>query len=115
MTKGERLAEFIRRLALAPPAADHDAALGLIEKTLNTVEDELSGIPYNPAASESDGRMYPPSPEYERKLSGRPGVRRYRQRGHNTLIGSNGAIEISDLTGAVIGSKQGKDGKGVPQ
>lgn len=59
--------------------------------------------------------MYPPSPDYERDVPHRPDVRGYRQRGHYTYIGSNGAIEIRNLKGEVIVSKVGKDGKGVFQ
>jgi hypothetical protein len=38
-------------------------------------------------------------------------VTRYRSRGHNTLIGDNGAIEIRSIAGSLILFKPGADGR----
>src|SRR6266699_104053 len=104
--KSIRLAEFYRRLTAAPNASSHDEAFLLIDRTMNQVEDEMSGIPFDPARSFNDGRLYPPSPEFERE-SKDPGVRCYAQRRHRTYIGSNGAIEIRSHLDEVIFSKTG--------
>jgi len=42
------LDEFYRRLGSAPAASTFEEALGLIRRTLNEVEDDLSGFPMNP-------------------------------------------------------------------
>lgn len=56
----------------------------------NAVEDELSGEPFDPEAWMSQQRMYPPQEDNSRPVAGFPGV----VRGHNSFIGSNGAIEM---------------------
>jgi hypothetical protein len=112
-TKGERLAEFLRRLGAAPAAAGHDEAFRQIGDILNAVEDELTSIPFDPAHWQTDGRMYPPQPDSVRAVPGRPDVRRYRSRSHSTLIGDGGAIEIRDGQGAAVFSKPGADGRGL--
>ena len=112
-TKAERLAEFLRRLAIAPAASSHDEAFCQVGDILNAVEDELTSIPFDPANWQADGRMYPPQPDSVRAVPGRPDVRRYRSRSHSTLIGDGGAIEIRDLKGASIVSKPGADGRAI--
>jgi hypothetical protein len=80
---------------------------------MNGVEDELSGIPRNPNPETiTDGRMYPPSDAFE-KLSLDPRVRLFRHRGHQTRIGTNGAIQIRRADGAVEIDKPGADGKTI--
>lgn len=111
MEKSARLAELYARLTAAPAAAGHDQAFDLLERMVNAVEDEMSGVPYNPASSHNDGRMYPPSREFEVD-SDTSGSRCYRQRGHKTYIGLNGAIKIVKLGSTqVVLSKAGADGK----
>lgn len=113
-SKAERLAEFLRRLALASPASTAAEALDLIRKTLDQVEDELTTIPNNgndPVISRTDGRLYPPLDDMARPHS--PSVTRYRNRGHNTYIGGNGSIEIKTLPGEIIFQKAGADGRKV--
>lgn len=110
--KSDRLAEFIRRLTIAPSAADHDTALNLISSTLNAVEDELSGVPFDPARSLFDGRLYPPSEDYESE-SQIAGTRCYRQRGHATFISPSGALRIARRDGTVVFNKAGADGQEI--
>jgi hypothetical protein len=43
----------------------------------------------------------------------RPGVRQFRSFRHFTAIAENGAIEIRELSGRVILSKAGADGKPI--
>jgi hypothetical protein len=112
--KKERLAEFYRRLRAAPPAGSHDEALGQIRDILNKVEDEMTSIPYNPANWQSDGRLYPPMDDMRRDVAGWPDVVRYRSKGHNTFIRSNGAVEIQLAVGGQVQfAKNGSDGRGV--
>lgn len=109
--KAERFAEFLRRLGSAPSASDTDEAFRQIGDILNAVEDELTSIPFDPDNWQHDGRMYPPQEDGRRAVSGRADVARYRSKGHSTLIGSNGAIEIRDGRGRVIFGKPGADGR----
>jgi hypothetical protein len=118
LDKEQRLAEFLKRLELASPASSHDEAFDLLEKTLNAVEDEFSGVPADPDKYLEDGRLYPPQKDSKRFVPGRPDLVRYRSRGHNTWIGMNGAIRIEDIpSGHVEPSccldKPGADGKTV--
>lgn len=112
-SKAERFQEFLRRLAQAPTADSFEAGYSLLSMTLNEVEDELSGILFNPATWRSDGRMYPPQLDNARVVPERADLVRFRSRAHNTFIGENGSIEIQDLSGQVLFNKAGSDGKGV--
>lgn len=114
--KRERVREILRRLAAAPPVATAQAALDLIAHITNSVEDELSGEPYNAADAATltaSARMYPPLAD-SRTPTMLPGVSRYRTRRHHILIASNGAIVIRQVDGAVALSKPGLDGGEVP-
>jgi hypothetical protein len=113
VTKAERLAEFLRRLQRAEPAANAAEAFALLASTLNAVEDELAGAPYAPTSWQTDGRMYPPQPDSSREVVGRPDVTRYRSRAHNTFICANGAIEIRTIDDVILVSKPGADGHSV--
>lgn len=98
MTKRERLAEFFRRLAALPKFCSHDEALTTIQEVFTAVEDEFSGVPRDPTTDtpeETQDRMYPPHPDYER-LSDKPGFRRYDQLGHLTYIGDGGHVIFVD-------------------
>jgi hypothetical protein len=90
----------------------HDAALQLMSHVMNAVEDELSGVPYDPGRSHLDGRLYPPSEEFE-VASDIAGSRCYRQRGHKTYISPSGAIRISRLDGQMLTAKPAADGTEV--
>jgi len=106
------LAEFQRRLGAAPAAAGHNEALQLLADIMNAVEDELSGVPFNPARSHVDGRLYAPSVDFE-VASDVAGSRCYRQRGHKTYLSLSGAIRIERLDGQLLIAKPAADGTEV--
>jgi hypothetical protein len=112
-TRAERFSEFVRRLNEAPSASSADNALALLTSILNEVEDELAGVPYDPARWQTDGRLYPPQADSRRTVADRTDVVRYRSRAHNTYIAENGAIEIVAISGEVILRKTGADGRHV--
>jgi len=97
VTQAERVAEFLKRLSEARPAGSHDEAFSLVRDTLNAVEDQFSGVAFDPDKHLTDGRLYPPQQDSRRSVPGRGDVVRYRSRGHNTLIASNGAIRIEKI------------------
>jgi hypothetical protein len=106
----------MRRLERAPRASSFDEALRQLSDILNTVEDEMTDIPYNPDARQPDGRLYPPRADSIREVPGHPRVRRLRSRAHNTFIGENGSIEIADSASGVpptatLFKKAGADGR----
>jgi len=111
------LDEFYRRLGLAPDASTFEEALGLIRRTLNEVEDELSGFPMNPdpPLKSAEDRMYPPELDQIHDVPGSPKVKRLRSRYHNTFVGENGAIEIRSSSGTIEFFKPGADGKTVSE
>jgi transcriptional regulator with XRE-family HTH domain len=82
-TKGERVREFLRRLAAALSASDHDEAMGQVADILNQVEGEMTSIPYDPTFPLNDGRMYPPQLDNKRAIPGRANVVRYRSKGQS--------------------------------
>jgi hypothetical protein len=113
-SKGERLAEFLRRLAQAPRARTFDEAYEQLCRILNEAEHEMTAIPFDPDSWRSDGRLYPPLLDNLRVVENRPLVRRLRSIRHNTFVGLNGSIEIQELPSReVIFSKPGLDSRGV--
>ena len=114
VSKQERFATFCQRLQAERPARTFAQAYEQLCSTLNAVEDELTGIPYNPDNWQTDGRMYPPRPDSMREVDGHPEVTRFRSSAHNTFIGDNGGIEIQTVSSKeVVFSKPGEDGRGV--
>jgi hypothetical protein len=114
--RAERLKEFFTHLGALPAASSIAEARAQLERTLNAVEDEMSGAPYNPALWRIDGRMYPPQDESLRLVPGRPDMIRLRTLAHNIRVRENGAIEISEIQPdgeAVVFAKPGADGRGV--
>lgn len=102
-----------RRLERQPAATSDVEAYKLLCQVINETEDEITGIPYDPSAWMTDGRIYPPLPDSERR-SGISGVRRFVTKGHEALIGSKGGILIRQKhTGEVEFSKAGADGKTI--
>jgi hypothetical protein len=104
---------FFQRLAEAPAVATAEGAYTLLVDTLNTVEDEMSGVPADPTQWETDGRLYPPQTDRRSQAPERPTVTRYRSFKHVTYIGPNGAIEITTTSREVVFRKAGADGKHV--
>jgi len=114
MEKGARLAEFFRRMNDAPAASDADAAFRMLTEILNTVEDECSGIPNDPTGPRADERMFPPIARYHFAIEGRPDLDGYRQKAHDTIIASNGAILIRIRKSMkTVFEKPGRDGRKV--
>jgi hypothetical protein len=111
--KWMRMAEVFRRMHELPPAASRDEARRMLDQTLNEVEDELSGAPFDPANWNTDQRMYPVQDDNVAPVEGRPGVTSYVSRKHETLIRDNGAIEVRNFAGVVVFEKAGADKKGV--
>jgi hypothetical protein len=114
MTKGERIAELVRRLEAAEPVGSADDALCLVTSVLEAIEDHHSGVPNDPASPFADERIWPPIAKYAFALKGRDDLDGYRQRGHETIIGANGAILIrTRIETRVIPDKPGRDGRKV--
>jgi hypothetical protein len=117
VTKGERLAEFLDRLRRAPPASSAEGALELVNEILNAVEDELSGIPYDPDAAQqrvTDGRMYGPHAAFASPWRDRQDVTRYAHARHDTFLQDDGAILIRlRRSGTVLLSKHSSEGSEV--
>ena len=86
VTKLERLTEIFRRLAFAAPAASYTDALDLIALIMNQVEDQMSGVPFDPENWRNDGRLYPPQADSVRMIVDRPDLKRFRSKEHNTVV-----------------------------
>jgi len=114
MTKGERVAELVRRLEACPAAGNAEDALRLVTTVLEEIEDQHSGVPNDPSSPMADERIWPPIARYHFAIDGRPDLDGYRQRGHETILGTNGAILIRTRRGAsIILDKAGQDGRKV--
>jgi hypothetical protein len=111
--KGERLTEFYRRLGEAPAASTASEAYQQVCDILNAVEDDLTGIPFDPPMWMTDGRMYPAQADSIRSAPGKPDLIRYASKGHDVIVAPNGAIQIRIRGGAVALNKPGQDGKSI--
>jgi len=110
----DRLAEFFRRLEAAPGATSMDAAIELLNKTLDAVEDEMTTIQNDPSDPRYDERMKGVDRLRLRDVSQHPCVKRHRHTAHVTFVATNGAIEIRYVkTDEVQFQKYGSDGRGV--
>ena len=88
--------------------------MNLLASTLNAVEDEHSGVSFNPDSWQTDGRMYPALADRIRSVPGRLGVSCLHHVRHLTFVAANGSIEIKDrATGEVVFTKTGTAGRGV--
>jgi hypothetical protein len=93
ISRGERIAELWRRLDTAAPPKDADEALGLVSRTLDKVEDDLSGVPKNPNPSLTpDGRMYPPQEDMIVRHA--DGAITAKTRGHAIEISPGGSMKF---------------------
>ena len=111
-SRQDRLSEFLKRLSERPAARDFEGARQLVAIVLTEVEDEFSGVPHQPQTMGVDGRMYPPLDDNMRSVEGWPDVKRFRNKGHNTYVRTNGAIRIEELPGRrVVLDKPGWDGR----
>lgn len=122
LTKLARVGLILAALNDAPAAATRDEALALLDRVFRVVEDEHSGVPYEPY---HPNRLYPPVAAMERLVEGKPWLRRYRHTGHYTLLADNGAIEVrvfvrglKDGVMAIVGEqsvldKPGADGRRI--
>jgi hypothetical protein len=113
-SKGERLAIFLKRLGALPTASTAREAIDQLAETLNAVEDEFSGIPFAPETRGMDGRMYPVQMDNARRLDEFQATR-LRSKGHHTLVGDDGSIEIREAFGEkrIILTKPGADGRSM--
>lgn len=111
--KAERLREIYRRLAAVPAARTFLEMRVQLDDVLNAVEDELTGIPYDPPRWATDGRLYPVQDDNVFDVQGHPRVTLLRARRDEIYIGDNGAVEIRNASGIVALNKPGADGRGV--
>jgi hypothetical protein len=90
-----RLLEFYRRLWHLPAAKNADEALRQVYRTLDEVEDDLSGVVKKappPPPGMPDGRMYCPSEDH---ILRRPdGSILALTRGHRVEIGADGGTRV---------------------
>lgn len=116
LDKHQRISLLIIALKKLPSASTDQEVLAQLVATQNAIEDEHSGVPFDPNAADAligDGRMYPPDEKFLDPIPERPNISRYRHRkGHITLIRDNGAIRI-ELRGQPILDKPGTDGRTV--
>jgi hypothetical protein len=113
ITKQQRLEEVFRRLANAAPESSFEGAYQLLCKTIDQVEDELSGLPNEPDRWMELGRLSPPQTDRMSSVEGCD-VKRFDSRRHVTYIATNGAMEIRLIRDPVaLFSKLASDGRGV--
>jgi hypothetical protein len=112
--KMQRLAIFKERLLAAVPSTTLKDGRSLLEKILNAVEDEFSGVPFNLAAADYDGRMFPPLDDRRKVISANPRIEQFNSAGHVTWIGENGAIKIVFRRDrSILLDKPGRDGRTI--
>lgn len=114
MDKTSHLQLFFERLQAAPAFSTRAEAYSTLCEILNAVEDEHSGVIFNPDNWEADGRLYPPQSDRSYPVDGFPELIRYKSFAHNTFIAINGAVEVKSVTtNEIYFSKLGANGKGV--
>jgi hypothetical protein len=113
VSRAQRLQEIYRRLAQAPAAGTFGEMRSQLDNVINAVEDQLTGIPYDPANWQTDGRIYPVHDDNVFDVPGHPRVTLLRARKNLVYIGDNGSAEIRNASGDVAFRKAGSDGLGV--
>lgn len=111
--KQDRLQEMYRRLAQAPAAGTFTEMRAQLDDVINTVEDQLTRLPADPANWRHDGRIYPVYDDNVFNVEGHPRVTLLRARRNLVYIGDNGSAEIHNASGDVVLRKPGRDGLGV--
>jgi predicted oxidoreductase len=116
MERSYRLSLIFEKLNEAHLPTNFDEAWTLLHATMNSVEDALSGVPYNPDNWRVDGRLYPPALDREQECE-LESVRKFHSRGHEILIARNGAIKIVSRRNPddTPLDKPGSDGKRCPE
>ncbi len=115
--KPHRLAEIFSRLSAQGPYPTFDVAYRALCRTIDVVEDELSGEPNKPWRWRELNRIFPPQTDRMSTLHGGV-VMRFDSKRHVTYIGRNGAIEVRAITRRglpieTVYSQLGADGQGV--
>lgn len=113
MTRRERLEKIFEQLRMALRASSAEEALNQLSDIVNDIEDHYSGIPFDPISGGNDGRFYSPQEDNKRAVTGNSNVVRYRTKGHNIFIGSNGSIEIQRMDTTIEFSKLGSDDRDI--
>jgi hypothetical protein len=111
--KRYRLQEIYRRLTQVPAAGTFDEMRAQLADVINAVEDQLTGIPYDPANWRNDERIYPVYDDNVFDVAGHPRVTLLRAKKNLVYIGDNGSAEIRNASGDVAFRKPGRDGLGV--
>lgn len=90
------------RLNDLPAASTADDALSQLNRTLERVEDELSGVPRDPkpTLSTNDGRMYTVQPD--NVVRNADGSLTATTRGNVIDAGADGSIQVRTKTGDVV-------------
>lgn len=112
LTRGQRLTEYFKRLGKQPASRTAEETLGRVGRTLEEVEDALSGIPKKtppPPPKMPDGRMYPPQADH---ITRNPnGSISASTAGHRIEIGADGSITIKNIeTGQIDFHQRGAGG-----
>lgn len=94
----QRLSLIIAIAQDLPSANDNIEAKRNLDTIINFIEDEFSGVAYDPNNWDRDGRLYPAQEDYRRKTS-HPSIYTYRHVAHESHFGTNGAILIEITNG----------------
>jgi hypothetical protein len=92
-SKDERVTLLFCLLNNLPSSFICNESKVVCDAVLNFIEDNLSGVPSDPTAYRSDGRLYPAMSDQMIK-SKHADVQVYRHVSHVSLFGSNGAFLI---------------------
>jgi len=107
LSKLQRLNIVFERLRSAPAAVNADEAMAIMNRILEEVEDEFSGVPRDPHPGLLPSeRMYPP--ERDNIIRDSRGNITANSRRHSTTFGADGSIVVTRRqTGTVVFRKAG--------